>query len=108
MAFSFYEQLSSVFALGDALRSPKTEGNKWVTMKSKLKDSINKIFSTPFGFATFAFVVSQVGLLTYEILFRYEDYVENMVTNVLLSMIGGLIAAIFVYFTYKMVIDRTK
>ena len=77
-----------------------------VAMKSKLRDLMTKVFSTPLGFATFAFVVSQVGLLAYKILFKHKNFVENTINEILFSMIGALIAALFVYISYKKIIDQ--
>jgi len=70
-------------------------------MKAKLRDLMTKIFSTPLGFAIFVFVGGFIAGMA-----RLIARQQLQLRNVLWGSIGALFAAIFVYVSYKKIIDR--
>ncbi len=77
-------------------------------MKTDFKGLITKLLSTPFKFAALALVlgfsISTVQLL-WRFLFRHE---QVQLQQILWGVVGVLLVAVFVYFSYKIVINRMK
>jgi len=105
VAFWLSKRLHGIFTLCAALRVCFNDEG---AMKTDFKGLITKLLSTPFRFAAFAFVlgfsVSTIQLL-WRFLFRHE---QVQLQQILWGAVGGLLVAIFVYLSYKIVINRMK